>query len=109
VGAATLTTFFSQCFSSFVCVPQNSQLTITIETTNGSRLILLGYSPSLGQSTQTDDGTRIEVAGTWTISPSSTGRFAGAHGAGRFVLVVFQPVGSIGGTEQVTLTGTMTP
>jgi hypothetical protein len=107
VGPATLTTFFIQCFAVSVCTPQNSQLTLTFEAKNGDKLVLQGYAPNLGTFTSTADASTLTVAGTWSVLPSSTGRFAGYVGLGTFSLVLVQPFGSFGGSEQMTFSGTL--
>src|SRR5437868_5625032 len=91
IGAATLTTFFIQCFAVSVCTPQNSQLTLTFETKKGDQLVLLGYAPDLGTSTNTGSEFRLGVEGTWTVLPTSTGRFAGYTGSGTFSFALAQP------------------
>jgi hypothetical protein len=106
IGAATLTTFFIQCFASSVCDPLNSQLTLTYETKKGDQLVLLGYAPNLGTFAHTDGGSQIDVAGTWTVS-SASGRFAGSTGSGSFSMTLTQPTGSPGGSEHITLAGTL--
>lgn len=107
LGPATLTTFFFQCFSPTVCTPQYSELTLTFETANGDRLVLLGSAPNLGTSTVTDTGLEIDIAGTWTVQPASTGKFATYRGSGSFSFDLVQPVGSVGGPEHLALTGTL--
>ena len=109
IGPATLTTFFIQCFAVSVCTPQNSQLTLTFETKKGDKLVLLGYAPNLG--TATNDGTdfRLDVDGTWTVQPDSTGRFAGYDGSSTFSLDLVQPAGSFGGSEHISLDGALGP
>ena len=108
VGAATLTTFFIQCFASSVCDPLNSQLTLTYATKKGDQLVLQGFAPNLGTFTPTADGSRLDVAGTWTVS-SASGRFAGYSGSGSFSLTLTQPTGSPGGNEHIRLDGTLGP
>jgi hypothetical protein len=108
IGAATLTTFFIQCFATSVCDPVNSQLTLTYETKNGDQLVLLGYAPNLGTFTAVDGSSRLAVDGTWTVS-SASGRFAGYTGSGSFSLTLTQPTGSPGGSEHIKLAGTLGP
>lgn len=108
IGAATLTTFFIQCFATEVCDPLNSQLTLTYATKKGDQLVLLGYAPNLGTFTAADGGSRLAVDGTWTVSASS-GRFAGYAGSGTFSLTLTQPTGSPGGSEHIKLAGTLSP
>jgi hypothetical protein len=108
IGSATVTTFFIQCFASSVCDPLNSQLTLTYATKNGDQLVLLGYAPNLGTFTPTPTGSRLAVDGTWTVTNTS-GRFAGYTGSGSFSLTLTQPSGSPGGSEHITLAGTLGP
>ena len=108
IGAATLTTFFIQCFASSVCDLLNSQLTLTYATRNDDQLVLLGYAPNLGTFTAADGGSRLAVDGTWTVTDAS-GRFAGYSGSGSFSLTLTQPTGSPGGSEHITLAGTLRP
>jgi hypothetical protein len=107
VGPTTLTTFFIQCFSSFVCDPLNSQLTMTFQTKSGDQLVLLGYAPNLG--TASNDGTsyQIGVEGVWTVQPTSTGKFASAEGSGTFSFLLSGTQASPSGSEHVTLDGTL--
>lgn len=107
VGPATLTTFFIQCFATFVCDPQNSQLTMTFDTKKGDKLVLLGYAPNLGTSSSDGNTFKIAVDGTWTTQPDSTGRFASYVGSGTFSFVLTQQSGAIGGSEQIALTGAL--
>jgi hypothetical protein len=107
VGAATLTTFFIQCFASSVCDPLNSQLTLTYETKQGDKLVLLGYAPNLGTSTRSDGSFVLSVNGTWSVTSGSTGRFSSYTGSGSFSLTLTQPVGSVGGNEHITLEGAL--
>jgi hypothetical protein len=106
IGAATLTTFFIQCFDGTVCDPVNSQLTLTYQTKKGDQLVLLGFAPNLGTFTPTATGSRLDVAGTWTVS-SASGHFAGYTGSGSFSLTLTQPTGSPGGSEHIKLAGTL--
>jgi hypothetical protein len=108
IGAATLTTFFIQCFATSVCDPVNSQLTLTYATKQGDQLVLSGYAPGLGTFTPTDTGSRLAIDGTWTVTDAS-GRFAGYSGSGSFSLTLTQPSGSPGGSEHITLVGTLGP
>jgi hypothetical protein len=107
VGPATLTTFFIQCFATFLCDPQNSQLTMTFETRKGDKLVLLGYAPNLGTSTSDGNTFELSVDGTWTTQPESAGRFASYVGSGTFSFVLTQQSGAVGGSEQIALTGSL--
>jgi len=107
IGAATLTTFFIQCFSTSVCDPVNSQLTLTYQTKKGDQLVLLGYAPNLGTFTAADGGSQLAVDGTWTVS-SASGRFAGYTGSGSFSLTLTQPTDSPG-SEHIKLAGMLAP
>ncbi len=109
VGPATLTTFFIQCFAAFVCSPPNSQLTLTFETPKGDTLTLLGYAPNLGTSTSNGSTFELAVEGVWSVTSPSIGRFAHYVGSGTFSFFLAQPFGSIGGSEHVTLAGTLEP
>jgi hypothetical protein len=109
IGPATLTTFFIQCFSISVCSPQRSELTLAFEAANGDQLILLGYVPNLGTSTITATALQLEIRGTWTVLPSSTGRFASYRGSGTFSFTLVQPLGAVGGSEHVRFAGTLKP
>ena len=107
VGPATLSTYFIQCFSTYVCSAPNSQLTLTFEAKDGDKLVLQGYAPNLG--TFTLDGTSFEIAvdGTWTVDPSSTGRFAAFDGSGTFSFVLDGMFDVPTGPEHLTLDGTL--
>ena len=100
IGAATLTTFFIQCFATEVCDPLNSQLTLTYATKKGDQLVLLGFAPNLGTFTPTATGSRLDVTGTWIVS-SASGRFAAYTGSGSFSVTLTQPSGSPGGNEHI--------
>jgi hypothetical protein len=109
IGAATLTTFFIQCFASSVCAPPHSDLTLTYQTKNGDMLVLLGHVPDLGTSKVTNSVFELDVDGTWSVSGDSSGRFAGYTGSGTFSMALTQPVGSPGGSEHIELAGTLAP
>lgn len=106
-GPATLTTYFVQCHSTYACSGPNSELTLTFEAKNGGTLVLHGDAPNLG--TFTLDGTSFEIAvdGTWTVDPNSTGRFATFGGGGTFSFVLDGTFDVRGGSEHITLDGTL--
>jgi hypothetical protein len=107
VGPATLSTIFVQCHSTYACSAPNSELTMTFVAKNGGTLVLHGGAPNVGTFTLNGTSFEISVDGTWTVDPSSMGRFATFVGSGTFSFVLDGAFDVVGGPEHITLDGTL--